>query len=349
MGSPSNRDRVLGCLLGGAIGDALGAPVEFLSTMQIRARFGLRGIEELRPAYGKPVAITDDTQMTLFTAEGLLRSETQRRVKGTAHSPSIIHHALMRWLHTQGDFGPLSTATYDGWLIDQRELHERRAPGNTCLSSLCSSRVLGEEASNGSKGCGAVMRVAPVGLVCQDPRAAFDLACATAKTTHGHVSSTLSSGCFAFIVAALVEGAQLTDAVLASRTLVADAAGASETCAAIDRALASARSSAAATPETLEELGQGWVAEEALALTLFCALRAQDFEHGVRLAVNHSGDSDSTGSMTGQLLGCMLGVQGIPERWLQALELRDTISQIASDLADSRAGAAPDERRYPGW
>jgi ADP-ribosylglycohydrolase len=349
MASPSKYDRVQGCLLGGAIGDALGAPVEFMSIAQIRREFGPRGIEDLQPAYGKPAAITDDTQMTLFTAEGLLRSETRQRAKGTTHTPSIIHHALMRWLHTQGDFGPLSTASYDGWLIEQRELHSRRAPGNTCLSALSSSRVFGDEADNHSKGCGAVMRVAPIGIVCVDPRAAFDLACATAKTTHGHVSSTLSSGGFAFIVAALMEGTPLPAAVLAARACVAEHAGASETCAAIDRAWASAQSSAEAAPETLEDLGQGWVAEEALALTLFCSLRARDFAHGVLLAVNHSGDSDSTGSMTGQLLGCLGGAQAIPEHWLQQIELRAVISQLADDLADSRAGTAPDERRYPGW
>lgn len=348
MASPSKHDRVQGCLLGGAIGDALGAPVEFMSISRILGEFGPRGIEELAPAYGKPAAITDDTQMTLFTAEGLLRSETRRRTKGTTHTPSIIHHALMRWLHTQGDFGPLSTASYDGWLIEQRELHARRAPGNTCLSALCASRVLGDDAVNHSKGCGAVMRVAPIGLLCREPRAAFDLACASAKTTHGHVSSTLSAGCFAFIVAALMEGTPLLDAVLAAGALVAEQPGASETCAAIDNALASVDSSAESSPATLEGLGQGWVAEEALALTLFCSLRARNFEHGVRLAVNHSGDSDSTGSMTGQLLGCLNGAQGIPERWLQQIELRAVISQIADDLADSRSGTAPDARRYPG-
>jgi ADP-ribosylglycohydrolase len=320
-----------------------------MALMQIRGAFGLRGIEELQPAYGKAAAVTDDTQMTLFTAEGLLRSETRWHSKGVTHTPSVIHRALMRWLHTQGESGPLSSATHDGWLIEQRELFERRAPGNTCLSALRASQRFGDEADNDSKGCGAVMRVAPVGLLSHNARTAFELACATAKTTHGHVSSTLSSGCFAFIVAELLQGTPLLDAVLAARALVAERAGAEETCAAIDEAVAYARSGSAATPELLEELGGGWVAEEALGLTLFCALRARDFEHGVRLAVNHGGDSDSTGSMTGQLLGCLWGVQGIPERWLRGLELSDVITQLADDLAHSRAGHAPDERRYPGW
>lgn len=64
------RDRYQGCLLGGAVGDALGAPLEFMRRSEILQAFGPKGITDLVPAYGKLGAITDDTQMTLFTAEG---------------------------------------------------------------------------------------------------------------------------------------------------------------------------------------------------------------------------------------------------------------------------------------
>jgi ADP-ribosylglycohydrolase len=66
--------RIRGCLLGGAVGDALGAPVEFLSLQEIRDKFGPAGIHDYARAYGRRGAIADDTQMTLFTAEGLLRA-----------------------------------------------------------------------------------------------------------------------------------------------------------------------------------------------------------------------------------------------------------------------------------
>jgi ADP-ribosylglycohydrolase len=82
----------------------------------------------------------------------------------------------------------------------------------------------------------------------------------------------------------------------------------------------------------LRELGKGFVAEEALAMGLYCALGAKDFEDGIVLAVNHSGDSDSTGSITGNLLGAA-GVEAIPQRWLGPLELRSTVEAIADDLA----------------
>ena len=94
-------ERIKGCLLGGAVGDALGAPVEFLEWSAIEAKFGPQGIVDFAPAFGTTGAITDDTQMMLFTAEGLLRAYVCGSSRGTCHVPSIIHHALLRWLITQ--------------------------------------------------------------------------------------------------------------------------------------------------------------------------------------------------------------------------------------------------------
>jgi len=102
----------------------------------------------------------------------------------------------------------------------------------------------------------------------------------------------------------------------------------------------------------VEALGEGWIAEEALAIGLFCALVARDFEHGVLLAVNHGGDSDSTGSIAGNLLGLVYGEAGIPDRWLRRLELREVVAQVADDLWDcfgdpAKPRAEADLGRYP--
>src|SRR5262249_55569046 len=102
----------------------------------------------------------------------------------------------------------------------------------------------------------------------------------------------------------------------------------------------------------VEALGEAWVGDEALAIALYCALVAKSFEHGVVLAVNHGGDSDSTGSLTGNLLGALHGDSVIPERWLRDLELREVIEEIAADLTAVREGTFDAEResgKYPGW
>ena len=351
--SLSDLDRVRGCLLGGAVGDALGAPVEFMSTAEIRIAFP-DGIQEFAPAYGRIGAITDDTQMTLFTAEGLIRAISRYEAHGVCHPPSVIHHALLRWLHTQGETSPatrdLGEKWPDGWLIGCNELFARRAPGMTCLAALRASRRFGSEAENDSKGCGAIMRIAPIGLAVIGERV-YAMACESARSTHGHWDSTCSSGFFALLISQLKLGASL-DAALAAAKQELERGNASEAVLrAIESAVRLASSDARSTAEVVERLGAGWVAEEALAISLFCALRASNFEHGVRLAVNHSGDSDSTGSLTGQILGTLWGASSIPERWLKGVELLDIIEQLAQDLLDSAGWSSADagDPRYPGW
>src|SRR6185437_11517812 len=121
--------RCRGCLLGGAVGDALGAPVEFLSIDQIHNRFGPGGIRDFAPAYGRVGAITDDTQMALFTAEGLIRAAVREAGRGVCHPPTVVHRAYVRWLTTQGYNAPKLESEIvtdewltDGWLIGLRAL-----------------------------------------------------------------------------------------------------------------------------------------------------------------------------------------------------------------------------------
>lgn len=213
-------DRVRGCLIGGAVGDALGAGVEFLKLDEIRSRFGLFGVGDYTQAYGRRGAITDDTQMTLFTAEGLIRAWARFGERGICHSPSIVHHAYLRWLLTQGE-RPIKRDLHintDGWLFAVRGLHHRRAPGNTCLQALRHAEDWGvpSVARNHSKGCGGVMRVAPVGLfrpVIGELDAVFEEAVKAAALTHGHPTGSLAAGYFAATIAGLVSGVSLDRAL----------------------------------------------------------------------------------------------------------------------------------------
>lgn len=209
---PTLQERFTGCLLGGAVGDALGAPVEFMRRQQILERFGPEGISEYSPAFGGLGRITDDTQMTLFTAEGLLRARVRGAMHGTCSLTAIIASAYERWLFTQG--GRMSNQTAHewlnrGWLIGHHELHSRRAPGNTCLSSLMKMSDYGDLAINDSKGCGGVMRVAPVGLFGRTAEFAFALASDAAAITHGHPTGYFSAGALAVLVQRLVNGVAL--------------------------------------------------------------------------------------------------------------------------------------------
>jgi ADP-ribosyl-[dinitrogen reductase] hydrolase len=334
------------------VGDALGAPIEFMRIGQIRARFGAAGLTELSPAYGKLGALTDDTQMTLFTAEGLLRAEVAGERPDLRALTTSVHAAYLRWLATQGVRTRGLAEKSDGWLSGHEALWSQRAPGNTCLGALSAEVPLGAPAANDSKGCGTVMRVAPVGLVYPSAQRgaavnAFDLGCAVSRLTHGHATGYLAGGYFAELIALLGEGIPLRTAAEAALSPL-PAAG-REVASAVRAALQQAEAGVPAAAEDVERLGGGWVAEEAVAIALYCALVASDFSAGVCLAANISGDSDSTASMAGQLLGFVHGSGAIPERWLAPLELRDVLALVADDLhalASGRALPDPLRARY---
>jgi ADP-ribosyl-[dinitrogen reductase] hydrolase len=339
------QSRFRGCLLGGAVGDALGAPVEFLDLDEIVRAYGEQGIRDYAPAYGKLGAITDDTQMTLFTAEAMLSAHVAAALQGQELDFfRAAAGSYARWLMTQENSRLVSSGSAKvSWLLQQKRLFTRRAPGTTCLSALQASRGKVTRAMNDSKGCGGVMRMAPVGLyfahtLSREPSPnrflskIFAAGNELASITHGHPSGCLSAGAFAVMVSLLLVGSSIADAIHAAKEELRQHSSHKETLAAIEKAECFAKFRPRERG-ALRELGKGFVAEEALAMGIYCALGAKDFEDGIVLAVNHSGDSDSTGSITGNLLGAAAGLEAIPDRWLAPLELRAAIESLADDLA----------------
>lgn len=346
------RARVRGCLLGGAIGDALGYPVEFSSLDRIRASHGERGVTGFVPgAHGVLGRISDDTQMTLFTVEAIVQAQAREREKGIGGGWALLlRQAYERWLETQTKPGPEQAApprsgTPSGGLIAEAWLYSRRAPGNACLSGVAQMyapdpwlELDGKpgQVNSDSKGCGAVMRSAPFGLV-NPADAAFAMAARGAQITHGHPTGYYAAGAFAAIVAHLVAGDSLEGSVLRALRELERHPGHEETSAALRQAVDLA-AEGAPTAEKAESLGAGWVAEEALAIGVYCALVAPGVKDALLLSVNHSGDSDSTGSICGNLLGARHGDVGLPHEWVEQVEGRTRIAALADDLA---AGSSP--------
>ncbi|RSN36855.1 ADP-ribosylglycohydrolase family protein [Amycolatopsis sp. WAC 04169] len=348
---PATRSRLRGSLFAGAIADELGAKTEFDSIDRIREIAGPAGITDLIPAYGGVGRITDDTQMTLFTLEGLIRAH-----HGTVPVEQSLQLAYQRWLHTQGVSwerarGPQDTsAEPDGWLITNRELFSRRAPGLTCFSELEAYGRTGVRAGmdkpvNNSKGCGGIMRAAPVALWSDDLAEVFRLGAESAALTHGHPSGYLSSGAFAVIVRELLLGKPLLDAVATARAELEKYQGHEEQSVALDQALALSREGAP-TPEKLETLGQGNIGETALSMSVYVALTTTDANAALLASVNHSGDSDSTGSICGNLVGAMYGEEALNTDWLAKLELAEVIGGLADDALAEFGGSAPGDDRW---
>ena len=206
--SPITLDRLQGCLLGGAIGDALGANVEFSSSSDLITRFGREGVRDYVDGVYPAGAFTDDTQLTLFTAEGLIRAENRYRSKGICNPVEVLRRAYLRWYSTQEtempDWSPEDLES--GFLVREAVLHARRAPGATCLSALSvGGQDLSDESSNNSKGCGTVMRSAPIAVI-PDPQRAYAFACECAAITHGHPTAQSAAGALVLIIHVLLRG-----------------------------------------------------------------------------------------------------------------------------------------------
>ena len=345
------KSRYRGCLLGGAVGDALGYPVEFMKEDGIFRKYGEKGIQTLSQA-GNPAVISDDTQMTLFAANALIRSEAIH-----CDWKENLLRAYQEWLGTQGDECCIRDDPRPRmWLYEVEGLHARRAPGNTCLASI--RRTAGKReaifADNNSKGCGTVMRAAPYGLsVGYDPlsggeeaNAVNKMAHVDADFTHGHPAAREASASLAALIWEIVQYSPQRCNSL--EEAVYHCFGGSGL---LKKAVELALDGSVPDLEGIHRLGEGWVADEALAIAVFCAVRHQnDFAAGIRAAVNHKGDSDSTGAICGNILGAWLGEEAVEKAFdLKQLELADVTRTIADDLFRSAARLIPEPGKDRDW
>lgn len=335
--------RVKGSLLAGACGDALGWPVEFQSGSAIRSQYGGAGVREMRLA-GGIVEITDDTQMTLFTAEGMLCA-----LRHGGDAMECVYQSYLDWLHTQSSSCQPGRYSDESDLLKVPELHHRRAPGNACLSALTSGRMgaFGQPL-NQSKGCGGVMRVAPAGMLrvmhTADPEDAYAMqGAAFAVITHGHSLGWLPGAMLADMVHECLKGQDVPLADIARLSMArlerlwSDDPHWPTFESLMTNALALAERDLP-DEEAIGQLGEGWVGDEAMAIALYCCLKhPDDMEECLCAAVTHKGDSDSTGAVAGNLLGAYLGEASIPARWLEHLEARETIEAMARKLAEADA------------
>ena len=326
------EDRVRGCLYGGAVGDGFGYAVEFDHWPAIQARYGEKGIQEPELDPRGRLIVSDDTQMSLFTLDAL---QSVPAYASDAELREAFRSAYLDWLRTQNeDFDP--SATYDGsQLLLYEELWHPRAPGNTCLSSLYGGGYgTIENPVNKSKGCGGVMRVAPIGLM-QDwsVEKCFDVAAMAAAITHGHTSGYVSAAAMGGMVRMLIDGIALSDAAEAAIGLIENRFPEDfEVRQLIHAALDAASWNSPAHQPVIAKLGEGWVGDEALAIALYAALCGGSFAEVLAIGANHSGDSDSTASIAGQLYGAWQGADGLPEAWVRSLDVHVASASLIAEL-----------------
>ena len=349
----SISSRVRGCLFGGAAGDALGYAIEFSDEASIFSRYGESGITEydIDPESGKAL-ISDDTQMTLFTANGLLYCLTNNAINNEALVPVVyVKDAYLDWYLTQ-TFS--FEARADGrqykkrvsWLLEVPELYSRRAPGITCMSSLRQLRNHSaddfiSDIRNDSKGCGGVMRVAPMGLC------SFSMPIEKLDEQGAQLAAITHCNPLGFLPAAVLTHIIYRSVYLRNseslKNIVFDAIntvcntmtehGCTEYLRELLTLAVVLSENGESDLDNIHRLGEGWVGEEALAIAIYCALKYEnDFSKGITTAVNHKGDSDSTGAICGNILGAWLGYGAIEDKWKNELELSEVIGELADDI-----------------
>lgn len=328
---PTRIERILGCIVGGAVGDGFGYAVEFDRHDTITRLYGPDGM--LDPVFDQGrLVVSDDTQMTLFTIEGLARAALRDTDLGLEAIVDEVHGAYLRWLATQG--ASVEFPDPPRGLIESNALWNRRAPGNTCLSALLSGRRgTIEHPLNDSKGCGGVMRAAPLGLIeALSVDRAFELGAAVAALTHGHPSGYWSAGALAMMIRDLLKGGRLDAAVAHAIEVVAEREGGEETVASLERAVQLAAAPSDEPVKDVDSLGEGWVGEEALAIAVYAAMASDSTPDAIRIAANHDGDSDSTASIAAQLCGAQRGLRDVPHPWARRLDLFDPVVSMAHEL-----------------
>lgn len=363
MNKIDSLNKTAGCLIGGAAGDALGYPIEFYSYDGITSKFGSNGIQEYKlDKKSNKALISDDTQMTIFTTNGLISCALTKSYYDNLKQNmwvDFVAKSYKAWLDTQNkQFNHRKNIhndmEYPLWVYNVESLWNDRAPGNTCLESL-RKKELGtlEKRINNSKGCGGVMRVAPVGIVLtlqnKQEEFIFDVASEIAALTHGHIDGWAPAGMLALIISKIFKSEddlykivrssiEFTENYIKKYRDTRDSLLISKSKLAYNLAMKAdiankCEDTAVNDLSNIEKIGKGWTGEEALAIAIYCSLRYKNnFEKAIQTAVNHGGDSDSTGAITGNIVGALLGYKGIPNKFINNLETKDVLLTLAEDI-----------------
>lgn len=358
----SARERFLGAVLGCAVGEALGMPVSAESWDEIHSRHGDEGLRSYVRAGHPSGRLGSDSQLLLFSLEGTIRANVARRGTGLQDPARHVQHAYQRWLHTQHLSWPRAAGEFhadtpqpDGWLVRQRALFQTRNPGRTMMRTLIAfakqQQPMGspEHPVSDSRGSSAVMRSVPASLWTDEPGEVFRLGMRTAALTHGDRSAWYSAGALALLVSRTMHGDPLPAAVQVVLDELSGHSEHQEVSRRIGAAVELANTGPVDPPALERALGTGWTSVDALAIGLYGALAADgDFDTALQLAVNHSGNSGTTGAVAGSLTGSWLGSSRIPEQWTAELELHEVIERLAQDAVQEFGPRPPNwAERYP--
>ena len=340
------KERFTGCMVGAALGDALGYQVKTMNLSQIKKEYGKKGIVKFKPEKNQStVKVSDETQLMLFTAHGILWGDEAGAKNEAANYTSYVFYAYQQWLYTQ--LGGVSSddlqwvlddnqTGYPCELLDIPELSKKRSPTKQLLQTLSGITEMNygklRRPINNSKLFDCVPRVIPAGLYFySDPERAFRMGCEFAAITHGAPTGYLAAGCLAAIISYICAGNTIERSVLNTMKLLKDYEDFEDCFAALDKAI-SLLDETTSPMTDVAELGNGSSAESALAIGVYCACVHYDFKSAVQLAANQDGNSDTCAAIAGALKGAYMGYSALPSGWVKKLQFADELKSYSSQL-----------------
>lgn len=329
------EDQIKGSLIGSAIGDGFGYPTEFLKVNEIKAKWGEKGLTE---PIGEIIKVTDDTQMAISVSKALMKSYELNNINKKKFEEELIKEFIL-------------------WLNDDEN---NRAPGMTCLTS-CENLERGiswqEATSKNSKGCGANMRVTPIGLLKFKGKGFTNeeiakLAQFQSVVTHAHPTALIASELTAITIIKIIENVEpinLVNELLEYANnqknkyhkdwltniwerpgIISEAdfinRGWNDCIEVLENVKKAQKKNKLIDP--CELTGQGWIAEEAYGTALLCFLWfPNDTVNTLIRAVNTKGDSDSIACIAGSFAGAKNGLKSIPNDWVRRIEYRKELDE----------------------
>ena len=355
----SYMDKFEGALIGSAVGDAFGYPLMALSYAEICQRFEKNGALELAVSRKTDTALfTEATQMSLFTADGIIWAHAENVAHENGAVANYVFYSYQLWLYMQTR--SIAGSEYE-WLFDKKQ--------NPNISSLLRSKGLGKkrrlsdsnidalfDARNGIFGtlsrklnnntdAGAVKRVLPVGLFYGDNSdMAFRIGCDVGAITHSAPDGYLPCGVYTAIIAELLRGNNVDDAVNEAMALLAAYPDNENTYSALQRAVDLANDEDVEPREGLGELGDGISAISCLAIAVYSAILHQtNYKFAIALAANHDGDSSACGAIAGGILGVWYGLKKLPKNWTKKVQYRNLLETVADVLYDNSEFQEPED------
>jgi ADP-ribosyl-[dinitrogen reductase] hydrolase len=316
--------RAYDVLLAGAIGDALGYLVEFDNERSIRSKYGNNGVT-LSDLPSNMIIVSDDTQMTMFCLNAIVSYVKDNHLNDLDKINHDIYTNYIDWLYTQTNENNKTTTHLGSYA----ELYKRQAPGHTCLTALMTSietQCYGSLTSkiNDSKGCGGIMRTAPIAFLDLDLKDTFRLGCMQAAITHTHPDGYLSSGFFSAMIKLLSNNYDIEDAYTQSMHILKSYKNSIGLIKYLEKVIVVSKQKNILQGDELNSvIGLGWTGDEALGIALYSVLKEDNLEGVLNLSTNHSGDSDSTASLAAQLYTAKNGLDNKYYDFLEKLDVKE--------------------------